>query len=475
MSEVERTYAPRVSARPATTGERPLGRAAEHVVELVEDEAIAELVAHGAVDPVELDADLRPLVEPGPDPSIDPRPRTGGPDGHPAARPADAPATPLATERDRSRLRRSLAGVALLAALATGVVLQRATIAGALAQIAGLSAVALVALAALTAYERWARADIVRELLEGEVPLSTALTIHDVGTAVSKGVPLGGALGTAVRWSISRESGVRPTGFATMLVAYGIATTFVTWLLPFSALSVDLIGRRPDPTDLAILAVTATVLVGSALGWRAVLSSDRLEAWSERRLRAAWSRLAAKLPSMGQHDPAAGIAEVRAALLAVARRPWPLLGRALLAQACGAVILLVALRSLGAGPELGTTEFFRVFFITHLLGTFAPTPGGVGVVEAGATGALVAAGVDTTTALAGVLVYRLLTYVVPILLGAVLYVVWRAGRVRSERDDAATLDAHGTPVDPALPDVPRAAHQGVRHPRDAAGDDGVAA
>ena len=46
------------------------------------------------------------------------------------------------------------------------------------------------------------------------------------------------------------------------------------------------------------------------------------------------------------------------------------------------VILLVALRALGVGAELGVTEFFRVFFITHLLGTFAPTPGGVGAIEA---------------------------------------------------------------------------------------------
>ena len=51
-------------------------------------------------------------------------------------------------------------------------------------------------------------------------------------------------------------------------------------------------------------------------------------------------------------------------------------------------------------------------------GTFAPTPGGVGVVEAGMTGALVAAGVAAAPALAAVLVYRFLTYIVPILLGA---------------------------------------------------------
>lgn len=89
------------------------------------------------------------------------------------------------------------------------------------------------------------------------------------------------------------------------------------------------------------------------------------------------------------------------------------------------MILLVALRGLGVGAELGSIEFARVFFVVTLLSSFVPVPGGVGVVEAGLTGALVAAGVDAPTALAGVLVYRLLTYVVPIVVGATLYVVWR--------------------------------------------------
>ena len=123
------------------------------------------------------------------------------------------------------------------------------------------------------------------------------------------------------------------------------------------------------------------------------------------------------------------------------------------------MILLVALRALGVGGELGTTEFFRVFFLAHLAGTFAPTPGGVGVVEAGLTGALMAAGVETTTALAAVLIYRFATYVVPIVFSAALYLAWR---VRGIRLRSATLIGHGTSVDTALSNVPRVAHQGVR-------------
>jgi len=352
------------------------------------------------------------------------------------------------------------------AATAVGVVLvlaiwfQRETIGSALAEIRGLSVLAVVGLLALTVYERWSRGDIVRRLLGEPVGIGRAVTIHDVGTAVSKGVPLGGALGTAMRWSISRNSGVRPPTFATMLIAYGIAITFATWLLPMFALLVDLTQRPADTTDVLLLGAIAAVLAGSVVFWTVVLRSDRLETWTVGRTRKVWEMLARRVPALDGQDPAAGVADVRRDLRRTGRRPWGLLVRAVLAQACGAVILLVALRALGVGSELGVTEFFRVFFLAHLAGTFAPTPGGVGVVEAGMTGALMAAGVETTTALAAVIIYRFLTYVVPILFGALLYVQWR---VRTARIASATLNGHGTSFDTAISDIPCAAHQGVRH------------
>jgi uncharacterized protein (TIRG00374 family) len=83
------------------------------------------------------------------------------------------------------------------------------------------------------------------------------------------------------------------------------------------------------------------------------------------------------------------------------------------------------------GSELDTIEFLRVFFIVTLLGSFIPTPGGVGVIEAGLSGALVASGVAPSSALAAVLVYRLITYVMPIVIGGVLYLFWRGSSVES--------------------------------------------
>ncbi len=312
--------------------------------------------------------------------------------------------------------------------LVSAVWLQRAAIGDALVEVRGMSSVVVVVLALLAVIERVSRADIVRRLL-GTTSFGRSLTIHDVGTAASKGVPLGGPLGTGLRWSIARDALVPTTTFTSMLVAYGVATTFVTWMLPFGVLLAEITQRPATRTDLAMLGVCAVVVGSSALFWAVVLRSERISQWAADLLRSIAARIGRRWSLAGQHlgthDLGSGLLEVRTSLRAVAGRPAGLLLRTAIAQSVGAVILLVALRGLGAGGELGTLEFARIYFVVSLLSSFVPVPGGLGVVEAGLTGALVAAGVDAPVALGGVLVFRLLTYVLPIMLGAALYVGWR--------------------------------------------------
>jgi uncharacterized protein (TIRG00374 family) len=314
--------------------------------------------------------------------------------------------------------------------------LQRSTIDAALGEMRALSVGVVLGLLALAVAERLSRAGIVQRLL-GTTSFGRSLTIHDVGTAASKGIPLGGPLATGLRWSIARDASVPTTTFTSMLVAYGVTTTFVTWLLPFGVLVVEATQRPPTRTDMAMLAVCTVVVGGSALFWTVVLRSERITDWLVRALRHLTTRAVTRWPSLERHldghDVGDGLLEVRISLRSVARRPFGLLAATAVAQSIGAVILLVALRGLGVGDELGLIEFARVYFVVTLLSSFVPVPGGVGVVEAGLTGALVAAGVDAPSALAGVLVYRLLTYVVPIVLGALLYGLWRldVGRRRA--------------------------------------------
>jgi putative heme transporter len=351
-------------------------------------------------------------------------------------------ARPLATfgavaTRAPTRIARAVLLGTVGVALAAAVWFQRTTISSALGELGSMPGPVIALLVALGVLERVTRADIMRRLL-APVSFGRALTIHDVGSSAAKGLPLGGPIATGLRYSISRAA-VPPHRFWSALVAYGVVTTFVTWLLPFAVLVIDVSGRTPSGTDLVMLGVCVAVVGGSAVFWAFVLRSDRVTARIVTAIHRVHAVAVRRVPASTGRDPVGGFLEVRRSLQETARRPTGLLVRTAIAQATGAVILLVALRGLGVGGELGTVEFARVYFVVTLLSSFVPVPGGVGVVEAGLTGALVAAGVAPPTALAAVLVYRLLTYVTPIVVGAVLYVAWRIGVRRRQTSVSVSL------------------------------------
>ncbi|MEM8745254.1 MAG: lysylphosphatidylglycerol synthase transmembrane domain-containing protein [Actinomycetota bacterium] len=348
---------------------------------------------------------------------------------------------------------RTLGTLVFLVALSVAIWSQRTLVGDAVDELGSLSLLALGVLLVLAVYERWSRADIVRRLLPSPLSWRAAFTVHDVGNAASKGLPMGGAVGTALRWAICRDASIAPRKLASMLVTYGIATTTATWALALVATSFDMIGRPAEFFDVALVIIATAVI---SVSWTVLLVTSRNDDMANKMAAVAswvWTRTAGRFERCRGQDPTACAPELRRDVRDFVCRPWGILGRTLGSQVCGAVILLVALRALGVGGELGVAEFLRVFFITHLFGSFAPTPGGVGVVEAGLTGALIAAGVDGPLALAGVIIYRLATYIAPIVVGAGLYAVWRARPFSSPSAPAVESAGSVVPVDGAVAPV----------------------
>jgi uncharacterized protein (TIRG00374 family) len=89
--------------------------------------------------------------------------------------------------------------------------------------------------------------------------------------------------------------------------------------------------------------------------------------------------------------------------------------------------------------EVGWAEVLVVFAFARLVTAIPLTPGGVGVVELALIAGLTRAGGEDAAVVAAVLLFRLLTYVLPILLGALTYIYWR--RNHSWRDSAPPLPA----------------------------------
>ena len=87
--------------------------------------------------------------------------------------------------------------------------------------------------------------------------------------------------------------------------------------------------------------------------------------------------------------------------------------------------------------DVGWAQVLVVFAFARLLTAIPLTPGGVGVVELALIEGLTRAGGDDPKVVAAVLLFRLLTYVLPIALGLGTYMFWR--RNRSWRGSAPPL------------------------------------
>ena len=85
--------------------------------------------------------------------------------------------------------------------------------------------------------------------------------------------------------------------------------------------------------------------------------------------------------------------------------------------------LLAALHAVGADPR---PSFVLLAYVAgELLALLPFTPGGLGFVEAGLVGMLTVAGVPSGDALAATLLYRIVAYWLPLLAGAVAYLLFR--------------------------------------------------
>ena len=105
-------------------------------------------------------------------------------------------------------------------------------------------------------------------------------------------------------------------------------------------------------------------------------------------------------------------------VLGVFQRPRKLaelFGGALLLDVSFVAALYCATRAFGAQPAVAAVAV--VYFAGAIIGSAVPTPGGLGGIEAALSAGLIAVGVDSGTAVSAVLLYRLVTYWLPIPFG----------------------------------------------------------
>jgi uncharacterized protein (TIRG00374 family) len=111
-------------------------------------------------------------------------------------------------------------------------------------------------------------------------------------------------------------------------------------------------------------------------------------------------------------------------------RRWHLLTLAALAGSLTVFgVLVVSLRVFDVpASQVSIVEAFAAWSLVRIIGSIPITPGGVGVVELGLTGALLGFGGNNAGVVAAVRVYRFLTVVPTLLLGLVAAFTWRRHR-----------------------------------------------
>lgn len=111
-------------------------------------------------------------------------------------------------------------------------------------------------------------------------------------------------------------------------------------------------------------------------------------------------------------------------MLDVLQRPQKLvtgIGGMLLLTGCFVMCLDASIRAFGGGQDISYASIAVVFLAGNALGSAAPTPGGMGAVETTLTLGLIAAGLEKEVAISAVLLFRLMTFWLPVLPGWVSF------------------------------------------------------
>jgi uncharacterized protein (TIRG00374 family) len=335
---------------------------------------------------------------------------------------------------------RRLLTLGIVIGLAIGIWTQRSLLVASVQHVPQLGLVAALLIVGLIVGERLARAWMMRHAV-GQLTHAEGFVVHDVGAAASYGLPAGGAIGAGLRYQIVRTAGVRTEPFLAGVTVFGIAMAASSWLLPALFLVIELATGRGTAVDGLLLGLTLLVPAVAGLTWWSLLCSDRV--FGRVTAIASWGakRAGRRIRVIRGFDVSERLASLRTQTrTSISRLPALLIG-AVAAQVLAAAILFVALRALTPETRLDVVEFGQVFFLTRVVSSLAPTPGGVGAVETGLTASLVMLGVDAPAALASVVVYRLATFVVPIATGLLCWMVWHRRSVAApDSAEEATVE-----------------------------------
>jgi uncharacterized membrane protein YbhN (UPF0104 family) len=278
------------------------------------------------------------------------------------------------------------------------------------------------------------------------------VTAYLILTGIGASVPFG-PWNMGVVWVVVRGWGIANHPATSGIALYGVVNQLGRLALPLIAVALlavtgQLASNGGTATIIALISIVVFIVaVGLIIS---IVRSDRIADWLGRTGQRLVSWVMARLGRTGSPDVSGSIHRFRDQLGTVIRQRGALaMLVSVLGQCVGCIMLIVALRMCGV-PEraLAPAEVFAVFALVSVITIIPLSPGGAGVPELLFIAGLSSiAGASYESAItAGVFLYRLYSWFLPIPLAWILLKVTRRGRSILPTTAELRADARGEPA-----------------------------
>jgi putative heme transporter len=256
-----------------------------------------------------------------------------------------------------------------------------------------------------------------------------AMIMTQATTAVANTIPagVGAAVGIGMTYTMLGSWGYSRSRTTTAVLVSGVWNSFIKLGLPVLALALVVLQGDATGGRVVVALFGIAGLVAAVVVFALMLRSEEVA----RRFGLLAGRVASRLLGLVRRPPVAGwelaTVKFRTRTVGLVQRRWIAITVTSLASHLSLfLVLLVTLRHVGVSDaEVGWAQVLAVFAFARLATAIPLTPGGAGFVEAVLIGGLVAAGGARPQVVAAVLVYRALTWLLPIPVGVVTYLWWR--------------------------------------------------
>src|SRR5829696_487427 len=254
-----------------------------------------------------------------------------------------------------------------------------------------------------------------------------AMIMTQATTAITNTVPAGSAIGVGMTYAMLGGWGFSRSRTTIAVLVSGVWNAFAKLAIPVLALALVALQGNASAGRLTAALVGIAGLIAAIVVFALMLRSERMA----EKVGVTAGRFVSRLLALIRRPPVQGweIATVkfRNRTVDLLEHGWfPITAATVVSHLSLYLVLLACLRAVGiSDAEVGWAEVLAVFAFARLATAVPITPGGAGVVEAVLITGPTAAGGDKAEVVAAVLVYRALTWGLPVLVGVGCLLWWR--------------------------------------------------